>query len=338
MMGWQRRLRKQRRQWTWASKDDVEISGSGSIGLSRTSGERAGRKGIRRSKWQVAGAVNPGVGTWSRRGWWRCTRLTGGVLILRNKFFIILFRGKDFLPGKVSDSVLEREAQVNGQHLLEENARSKSAESFHGICTSEISTSTTGSFREFKHILVKYIPLNNQLCMRNAQIAAEMENLKRTLREHEHSLFNVGRRGIYDGVIESIRQHWKHREIVKVVTVQKAIQQINHMARLLERESGGIVAAVEKQGHGHAIIIYWGRNYRRPLLPTHKNLLTKRQALQRSLEVQRRGSLRFFAKERQQCILEMRRKLRDLLSRQKRTKGFHSIDPKHPEDCKDTVG
>lgn len=307
--------------------------------------------------------------------------LTGGILILRNKFFIILFRGKDFLPGKVSDSVLEREAQVNAQHLLEEKARSMSTESFYGIGTSEISTSTTGTFREFKDILASHIPVNNQLFRGNAQIAAEMENLKRTLREQELNFFNLtvkieksqkilaqlnsswspfsadqellteeereslrkiglkmdkilllGRRGIYDGVIESIHQHWKHREVVKVVTVQKAIQQINHTARLLERESGGIVVAVEKHGRGHAVIIYRGRNYRRPLLPTHENLLTKRQALQRSLEVQRRGSLRFFAKERQRCVSETRRKLRELLSKQNSARDFQSNDPKHLED------
>lgn len=306
-------------------------------------------------------------------------RLTGGILILRNKFFIIFFRGKDFLPGKVSDSVLERVAQVNNQQLLEEKARSKAAELCHGSSNLETSTSTVGTFREFQDIHTKYIPVNNEFCEGYVQIIAEMENLKKTLREHEQSLFNLnvkieksekvlarlnsswslstfsadrellieeereslrniglkmdkilllGRRGIYDGVIESIHQHWKHREVVKVITVQKAFQQITHTARLLEIESGGIVVAIEKQGRGHAIIIYRGRNYQRPLKLTPENLLTKREAFQRSIEVQRRGSLRFFAKKRQEFIWELKCKLRHLEQRARR---FHTIDPSIPE-------
>lgn len=40
---------------------------------------------------------------------------------------------------------------------------------------------------------------------------------------HVYILFNLnsGSRGVFDAVIEGILQHWKHREIVKVVTMQK---------------------------------------------------------------------------------------------------------------------
>ncbi|KAH0463790.1 hypothetical protein IEQ34_006576 [Dendrobium chrysotoxum] len=287
-------------------------------------------------------------------------RLTGGVLILRNKFFIILFRGKDFLPSRVADSVLEREAHVKVQQLLEEKARSKAAKSFHDSIMLETATSSLGTYREFQDIRTNYIPRNNVVCKGDLGIAAEMKNLKKTLQEQKRSLFILkakigksekvlaklssswspselsadrellteeereslrkigmkmdkilllGRRGVFDGVIGSIHQHWKHREVIKVITLQKVIQQITHTARLLEIESGGIVVAVEKQGRGHAIIIYRGRNYRRPLNLTPEHLLTKREAFQRSIEVQRRGSLRFFAKEREQYIWELKRQL-----------------------------
>lgn len=103
-----------------------------------------------------------------------------------------------------------------------------------------------------------------------------------------------GRRGVFDSVIGSIHQHWKHREVVKVLTMQKAFSQVMNSATLLEIESGGILVAVEKLRKGHAIIIYRGKNYRRPLKLVPENLLTKREALLRSKEMQRRGVITLY--------------------------------------------
>ncbi|PKA65289.1 Chloroplastic group IIA intron splicing facilitator CRS1, chloroplastic [Apostasia shenzhenica] len=307
-------------------------------------------------------------------------RLTGGVLILRNKFFIILFRGKDFLPGRVASSVLEREAQVTDQQQLEEECRLRAAESFPEKQTLVTSASTIGTLTEFEDIQAKYLPVNSIVSQDKVEIEAKTEKLKKSIREHERSLFTLnvkiersqkvlskfnktwsplelsadrellteeereslrkvglkmdeflllGRRGIYDGVIGSIHQHWKYRELVKVISFQKAVQQIAHTARLLEIESGGIVVAIEKQGRGHVIIIYRGRNYARPLKLVPDNLLTKREALQRSIEIQRRGSLRFFAEERQQSVTELRRKLEDL---EQRAKEYSPRRPHRSED------
>lgn len=97
-----------------------------------------------------------------------------------------------------------------------------------------------------------------------------------------------GRRGVYDGVIEGMHQHWKHREVVKVITMQKIISQVMHSARFVEVESGGILIDVVKVKKGHAIIVYRGKNYKRPKSPA-VNLLNKREALSRSLEIQRLG-------------------------------------------------
>ncbi|RZS21151.1 hypothetical protein BHM03_00053750, partial [Ensete ventricosum] len=179
-------------------------------------------------------------------------RLTGGVLILRNKFFIILYRGKDFLPGGVTTLIDEREAELNEQQLEEEKARMGFTNSLHAM----------------DNILPSFII----------------------------NLGAAGRRGIYDGVFGSIHQHWKHREVVKVLTKQKAFCHITCTARLLEVGSGGILVAVEKLRTSHAIIIYRGKNYARPLKPLN-SLLSKREALQRSIEIQRRGvitSIYFF--------------------------------------------
>lgn len=98
----------------------------------------------------------------------------------------------------------------------------------------------------------------------------------------------LGRRGVYDGVIEGMHQHWKHREVVKVITMQRIFSQVMHTAKYVEAESGGILVAVIKLKEGHAIIVYRGKNYKRPKLAA-VNLLNKKEALSKSLELQRFG-------------------------------------------------
>ncbi|KAK4367971.1 hypothetical protein RND71_011763 [Anisodus tanguticus] len=118
----------------------------------------------------------------------------------------------------------------------------------------------------------------------------------------------LGRRGVFDGVLAGLHQHWKHREVVKVITMQKIFSQVIHTAKFLEAESGGTLVSVDKLKEGHAIIIYRGKNYRRPeLVP--QNLLNKRQALCRSLEMQRIGSLKFYANQTEQAISDLKCKL-----------------------------
>lgn len=74
-----------------------------------------------------------------------------------------------------------------------------------------------------------------------------------------------------------------------MITMQRMYAEVIETANLLEVESGGILVSVEEQKQGHAIIVYRGKNYRRPLkLPT-EHLLTKRKAWLRSLEMQRFG-------------------------------------------------
>ena len=108
-------------------------------------------------------------------------------------------------------------------------------------------------------------------------------------------LVNLGRRGIFDGVIEGLHQHWKHREVVKVISMQRAFNQVLSTAKSLEAESGGILISVDKLKEGYAIIIFRGKNYKRPLRSVSKNLLTKGKALRRSLEIQRIGVCEAFS-------------------------------------------
>lgn len=102
------------------------------------------------------------------------------------------------------------------------------------------------------------------------------------------SLLFSGRRGVFDGTIENMHLHWKYRELVKIICKEKSFQAVQAVARTLEAESGGILVAVEGVSKGYAIILYRGKNYTRPACLRPPTLLSKRQAMKRSLEAQRR--------------------------------------------------
>jgi RNA-binding protein YhbY len=97
-----------------------------------------------------------------------------------------------------------------------------------------------------------------------------------------------GRRGVYDGTVENMHLHWKYRELVKIIVRGKSFQQVKHVAISLEAESGGVLVSLDKITNGYAIIVYRGKNYLQPQPLKPKNLLTRRQALARSIELQRR--------------------------------------------------
>ncbi|XLR20741.1 hypothetical protein S83_048653 [Arachis hypogaea] len=54
--------------------------------------------------------------------------LTGGVMLLLNKYYIILYRGNDFLPSNVASLVEERELELKSCQLVEEVARMRAEE------------------------------------------------------------------------------------------------------------------------------------------------------------------------------------------------------------------
>ncbi|KAE8705890.1 cytokinin dehydrogenase 3 [Hibiscus syriacus] len=119
-----------------------------------------------------------------------------------------------------------------------------------------------------------------------------------TLSEEERMLFRkiglsmkpyllLGKRGVYDGTIENMHLHWKFRELVKILVKRESLAQVKHIAISLEAESGGVLVSLDKTTTGYVIIIYRGKNYSRPQELRPENLLTKRQALARSVELQR---------------------------------------------------
>ncbi|KAH9675714.1 chloroplastic group IIA intron splicing facilitator CRS1 [Citrus sinensis] len=247
--------------------------------------------------------------------------LTGGVLLLRNKFLIILYRGNDFLPCGVENLIVERERELQICQNHEEGARLKAIETFHLPHEPLEKTSKAGTLSEFQNIQsdfgdLKMVEQNSQLFLQlNIKIEKSAKELSRLnsawkpreqdpdlemITEEERQCLHkigmkmnsnllLGRRGVFDGVIEGLHQHWKYREVARVITKQKLFAQVIYTAKSLVAESGGILISVDKLKEGHAIIIYRGKNYRRPLKLMTQNLLSKRQALRRSLEMQRLG-------------------------------------------------
>ncbi|KAF8053769.1 hypothetical protein N665_1375s0007 [Sinapis alba] len=285
--------------------------------------------------------------------------LTGGVLILRNKYLIILFRGKDFLSDEVADLVDDRERLLRRYQHFEETKRESEIEISEVVTNGEQleETSKTGTLLEFQELQRKF----GEMEIRNLETEAEKAKLEKELKSQEHKLFILkskiektttellklnslwkpsegdddveiltdeereclrriglkmnsslvlGRRGVFDGVMEGLHQHWKHREVAKVITMQKIFSRVVYTAKSLEAESNGVLISIEKLKEGHAILMYRGRNYKRPSSKLMaQNLLTKRKALQRSVLMQRLGSLKFFAYQRGKAIEDLKSSL-----------------------------
>ncbi|KAK3210473.1 hypothetical protein Dsin_015179 [Dipteronia sinensis] len=162
-----------------------------------------------------------------------------------------------------------------------------------------------------KHLEKKLVIAKRRL--RRAEIAlaklqknldpAELPSDLETITNEERFLFRriglsmkpyllLGRRGVYGGTVENMHLHWKFRELVKIIVKGKTPGQVKQIAISLEAESGGILVSLDKTTKGYAIIVYRGKNYLRPLKMRPDNLLTRRQALAQSIELQRREALK----------------------------------------------
>ncbi|KAE9464460.1 hypothetical protein C3L33_03558, partial [Rhododendron williamsianum] len=152
---------------------------------------------------------------------------------------------------------------------------------------------------------------------------AELPSDLETISDEERFLFRkiglsmkpyliLGRRGIFDGTVENIHLHWKYRELVKLLVERKSFPQVKHIAIALEAESGGVLVTVDKTMKGHVIILYRGKNYQPPVAFRPKNLLSRRQALARSIELQRREALKHHISDLTVKIEKLKSELDDM--------------------------
>ncbi|KAM0861528.1 hypothetical protein ACQ4PT_045831 [Festuca glaucescens] len=258
--------------------------------------------------------------------------LTGGTLLGRDNESIVLYRGKDFLPPAVSVAIEKRRKHDNStisklKPEIEESLPTQDASELKMASDAsvhmhecyeekhELETSVT----EYKTESPNTVPHNVETRLSQAlaeKVKAEklLEELEKAsqpsiaetreaISEEERYMLRkvglqmkpfllLGRRGVFDGTIENMHLHWKYRELVKLICKEHSMEDVKYAARTLEAESGGILVAVERVSKGHAIIMYRGKNYQRPSTLRPKSLLNKKDALKRSVELQRRKSLK----------------------------------------------
>ncbi|XP_021292060.1 CRM-domain containing factor CFM3, chloroplastic/mitochondrial [Herrania umbratica] len=284
--------------------------------------------------------------------------LTGGVLLLRNKYFIVIYRGKDFLPTSVAAALAERQELTKQIQDVEEKVRIRAVEPAQsGEDKGQAPAGTLAEFYEAqarwgreisaeerekmieeaskaKHArLVKRVEhklaVAQAKMLRAERLLAKIEASmipaapdydQETITDEERVMFRrvglrmkpylpLGIRGVFDGVIENMHLHWKHRELVKLISKQKTLAFVEDTARLLEFESGGILVAIERVPKGYALIYYRGKNYRRPISLRPRNLLTKAKALKRSVAMQRHEALSQHISELEKTIEEMKKEI-----------------------------
>ncbi|KAL6846322.1 hypothetical protein ACP4OV_023770 [Aristida adscensionis] len=287
-------------------------------------------------------------------------KLTGGVLLSRNKEYIVFYRGNDFITPKVREVLVEKQEQAITQQDEEEAARLKASASITAIprelrsplvagtlaetteATSRWGNSLTGEQREHEMkrlALLKHSSvlknLKRKLFLARAKVAkaekalakvqqflspAELPTDLETVTDEERFLFRriglkmraflmLGKREVFDGTVQNMHFHWKHRELVKIIVRGKNFAQVKHIAISLEAESGGVLISLDKTTKGYAIIFYRGKNYRRPQIMRPQNLLTRRQALARSIELQRREALKHHISSLQDKIWKLNSQL-----------------------------
>uniref|UniRef100_A0A453C5P7 CRM-domain containing factor CFM3, chloroplastic/mitochondrial n=1 Tax=Aegilops tauschii subsp. strangulata TaxID=200361 RepID=A0A453C5P7_AEGTS len=258
--------------------------------------------------------------------------LTGGTLLSRDNESIVLYRGKDFLPPAVSLAIEKRRKHDNSvinkpKPEIEESIPTQDASelkmandaSVHGHECHEEKHEGETSVTEYITESLNTVAENMET--RLYQAIAEKKKAEKLLEELEKASWPskaetreaiseeerymlrkvgsqmkpfllLGRRGVFDGTIENMHLHWKYRELVKIICKEHSMEDVTYAARTLEAESGGILVAVERVSKGHAIIMYRGKNYQRPSALRPKSLLNKKDALKRSVELQRHKSLK----------------------------------------------
>lgn len=285
--------------------------------------------------------------------------LTGGVLLLRNKYYIIFYRGKDFVPPTVAAALAERQELTKQIQDVEEQTRSGPAEVAPLTTDGQAVAGTLAEFYEAQARWGREISAEErERMLQEAAMAKTARVVKRfehkleisqakklkaekllakiveswipagpsddleTITEEERvmlrrvglkmkSYLPLGIRGVFDGVIENMHLHWKHRELVKLISKEKVLAFVEETARLLEYESGGILVAIERVPKGYALIFYRGKNYRRPISLRPRNLLTKAKALKRRVALQRYEALSQHITELETTIEQTKREIGD---------------------------
>ena len=137
--------------------------------------------------------------------------LTGGVLLLRNKYYIVIYRGKDFLPTSVAVALIERQELAKDVQDLEEKVRTK-----------ELNPSDIGTDLEDEDT-----SMNN---IRNAEIEASFSPnghaLAGTLAEFQEAQAQWGRE-------VTVEEQEQMKQEVSRIKISKMVKRLEHKLSLV---------------------------------------------------------------------------------------------------------
>ncbi|KAF7819636.1 CRM-domain containing factor CFM2, chloroplastic [Senna tora] len=294
--------------------------------------------------------------------------LTGATLLARDKEFIVLYRGKDFLPPAVSSAIAERRSSAIHKEKLKVHNNS-SVTTTPGLkhetvecgpegndipCLKEVAISEE---RRLTEAAIKRTSMKLSVALENKakaeKLLEELEKAEKTqepemdiegiTKEEKYMLRKIGlkmkpflllgRRGVFDGTVENMHLHWKYRELVKILCKEGNLMDVHQIAQTLEAESGGILVAVERVSKGYVIIVYRGKNYIRPARLRPQTLLNKKEAMKRSIEAQRRESLKLHVLKLNKNIDELKLKL----EKDKEAKNKKITDSSRLESVKEEI-
>lgn len=316
-------------------------------------------------------------------------KLTGGILLSRNKDFLVFYRGKSFLSPDVTEALLERERLAKSLQDEEEQARLRASALIIPRVEITEQSGIAGTLGEtldadarwgmtlddrhkekmmreadiIRHAnLVR--KLENKLAFAERKVTkaeralskveaflkpAEQQADPNSLTDEERFMFRklglrmkafllLGRRGVFDGTVENMHLHWKYRELVKILVKAKTFDHVKKIALALEAESGGVLVSVDKVSKGYAIIVFRGKEYKRPAMLRPKNLLTKRKALARSIELQRHEALTNHISALQRKVEKLRSEIEQMeVVKDKGDEALYDkLDSAYPTDDDDT--
>lgn len=110
-------------------------------------------------------------------------------MLLRNKYFIVIYRGKDFLPSSVAVAVLERQELTKKIQDAEENARTVSSEAT-SYENEYALAGTLAEFYEAQAMWGREISVEEREKMREeASTARSVKEVKRV--EHKLTLVSI---------------------------------------------------------------------------------------------------------------------------------------------------
>lgn len=127
--------------------------------------------------------------------------LTGGTLLLRNKYYIVIYRGKDFVPTDVAAVLAERQELTKQVQDVEEKVRCRAVDATSGQGEATTPAGSLAEFYEAKARWGRDISTEEREKMKEEVANAKTVKL---VRHTEHKLSLVSIYIFYEDMLEIV--------------------------------------------------------------------------------------------------------------------------------------